>query len=221
MIVVAVAEIAMLSRGSTARRTLIGAAALLILWCVAVWALLRLDAYRPILIPLFIFVPVVTAALLAQTKAGKSFIDAVPQEGLIGIQIFRVVGGAFLFLWSDGLMPGLLAIPVGVGDILVGVFALILANLIKRGTCPTGAVVGWNLFGLADHIMALSLGATISPGPLQQFAIEQPNVLIGFYPVAIIPAFIIPLSFILHGLSLWKLRRTHTEQVEQSNAGEG
>ena len=210
MILVAVAGLAMLSKATTTRRTLMGVASVLVLWCICVWALLRFGGYQPIFLPLLILVPVGTAALFARTKAGKRFIDAVPQQGLIGIQIFRVVGGSFLFLWTDGLMPGLFALPVGIGDILVGVFALVLAILIVRGNYPHLAIVGWNLFGLADHIMALSLGITTSPGPFQQFSIEQPNVLTVTYPVAIIPAFIIPLSFILHGLSLWKLRRVRS-----------
>ena len=207
MVIFAVVGLALLGRTSPARRTLMGVASLLVLWCIAVWGLLRLGAYRPILLPLFVLAPVAIAAFLAQTKAGKRFINVAPQQGLIGIQIFRVVGGTFLFLWSDGLMPGLFAIPVGVGDILVGVFALVLAILVGRDACPPWTIVGWNLLGLADHIMALTLGVTTSPGPLQQFSLEQPNVLTGFYPVAMIPAFIIPLSFILHGLSLWKLQR--------------
>ena len=207
MILVAIAGLATLSRDSTIRFPNLGIGSLLVLWFVAVWVLLRLGAYRPILLPLFISIPVVTAALLAQTRAGKRFIDAVPQQGLIGIQIFRVVGGSFLFLWLDGLMPGLFAIPVGVGDILVGISALLLAILIARGIYLPRTIVGWNLFGLADHIMALVLGATTAPGPLQQFSLEQSNVLVVSYPVGIIPTFIIPLSFILHGLSLWKLQR--------------
>jgi hypothetical protein len=40
------------------------------------------------------------------------------------------------------------------------------------------------------------------------FALDRPNTGIGTYPLVMIPAFAVPLSLILHGLSLWQLRRT-------------
>ena len=113
----------------------------------------------------------------ARSRSAKPLIDTLPQEGLVGIQIFRLVGGSFLLLWQDGYRPGLFAIPVGIGDIMVGILALALVVLMKNNRCPGWLIMAWNLFGLADHIMALFLGATTSPGPLQRYALEQPNYL--------------------------------------------
>jgi len=44
-------------------------------------------------------------------------------------------------------------------------------------------------------------------GALQVFALDHPNVQIGTYPTVMVPAFGVPSSIILHGLSLWQLRR--------------
>ena len=42
---------------------------------------------------------------------------------------------------------------------------------------------------------------------------------LGAYPTVMIPAFGVPTSIILHGLSLWQLRRTsRTEMVTPSSA---
>jgi hypothetical protein len=38
-------------------------------------------------------------------------------------------------------------------------------------------------------------------------AFDRPNELIAQYPFVLVPIFFVPLSIILHGLSLWKLRR--------------
>ena len=67
--------------------------------------------------------------------------------------------------------------------------------------------IAWNLLGIADLISAVSLGALTSPGPLQLLAFDQPNLLTSTYPSVMTPAFAVPLSLILHGVSLWQLRR--------------
>ncbi len=207
MLAVAIGGIVFLRRRSPKVGVLNQAAIFLIIWFSVVTVILVLEIYRPIFLPVFLLLPPMAMLVWMRSRSAKLLIDTLPQQGLVGIQIFRVVGGSFLFLWQDGYMPGLFAIPVGIGDIMVGVWALLLLVLMNNNRCPSGLIVAWNLFGLADHIMALFLGATTSPGPLQRYALEQPNYLPGAFPVAIIPTFIIPLSFILHGLSLWRLRR--------------
>src|SRR4029077_5213861 len=74
---------------------------------------------------------------------------------------------------------------------------------------PAGRRVGmsWNLLGLTDFAVAIAMGILSSPGPLQVFALDHPNVQVGTYPTVMIPAFGVPSSIILHGLSLWQLRR--------------
>ncbi len=207
MLAVAVTGLLILRRRSKAEKAYLLIAALLLVWCSFVWALIRFGVYQAVMLPLFIFIPVIIAFVLCRTSAAKVFIDEIPQAALVGIQVFRVIGGSFLLLWADGLMPGLFALPVAIGDILIGVSALAIILMMRSAVVATGVIIAWNILGLADHLMALFLGLTSSPGPLQQFSFDLPNALTGYYPVAMIPAFIIPLSFILHGLSLWKLRR--------------
>jgi hypothetical protein len=67
--------------------------------------------------------------------------------------------------------------------------------------------IAWNFLGIADLILAVSLGATTSPGPLQLMALDHPNLLTSSYPSVLTPAFAVPLSLILHSVSLWQLRR--------------
>ena len=135
-------------------------------------------------------------------------LDATPLSWLVGIQAYRVVGAMFLVLWGMGRLPGVFALPAGIGDVTVGVLAVVIAARLGAGRpSARAAVFGWNIFGLLDFVVALATGFLTSPGPLQLLSLDRPNLLATAYPLAMIPTFLVPLSIILHGISLWKLHR--------------
>jgi hypothetical protein len=65
--------------------------------------------------------------------------------------------------------------------------------------------IGFNLFGLADLIVAVALGIMTSPGPGQVFHTVPTSELVTHFPLALVPAFLVPLAFMLHIVSLWQL----------------
>jgi hypothetical protein len=69
------------------------------------------------------------------------------------------------------------------------------------------AAIAWNIFGLLDFTVAITVGLITSPGPLQLIVPSIPNAAIGLYPTVLIPAFTVPSSILLHALSLRQLRR--------------
>ena len=98
------------------------------------------------------------------------------------------------------------------GDMLVGVLAPFAASAYaRRGNYAAGRVRAWNMIGIADLIVAVTMGFLTSRSPFQMFAFDAPNQLITTFPLAIIPAFIVPLSILLHFASLYKLRHAETE----------
>ena len=68
------------------------------------------------------------------------------------------------------------------------------------------AAIIWNIFGLADFAVAITLGAITSPGPFQLIVPDVPSIGAGAYPVT--PAFVVPSSILLHALSLRQLYRS-------------
>ncbi len=54
---------------------------------------------------------------------------------LIAVQVFRVVGVLFLVELQRGNLPAAFAIPAGIGDILVGITAPIVAFSLRRSGC--------------------------------------------------------------------------------------
>jgi hypothetical protein len=187
----------------------------LIAWFVFIWNVAAAGALeaRPGALPFLpaaIVLPIIIALpLLTRSRRFAAAIDAAPASWLIGLQVYRLIGGNFLVLWAyGGAIPGIFALPAGVGDVLTGVLALPTALYLASGAPHSRTVaIAWNFLGIADLMSAVSLGAMTSPGPLQLMAFDQPNLLTSAYPSVMTPAFAVPLSLILHGLSLWQLRR--------------
>jgi hypothetical protein len=154
-------------------------------------------------------IPIVAGLyILLSTPRFKAVVEAVPQSWMTGVQVYRALGAMFLALWLQGRMPGEFALPAGTGDVIVGVTAPIVAwlNATRSPAAPAATLV-WNVFGIADLVVAVGTGFLTSPSPYQLLAFDRPNELIAQHPFVLVPIFFVPLSIILHGLSLWKLYR--------------
>jgi len=64
------------------------------------------------------------------------------------------------------------------------------------------------VLGILDLALALGHGLPHHARPFQCSPSIDRTRASGTYPLVMIPAFAVPLSLILHGLSLWQLRRT-------------
>jgi hypothetical protein len=67
------------------------------------------------------------------------------------------------------------------------------------------AALAWNIFGLADFAVAVTLGMITSPGRFQLIVPNVPSINAGAYVLT--PAFVVPSSILLHALSLRQLIR--------------
>lgn len=178
-------------------------------WVIVAEGLLLPGAVSIPLLPLMIVVPtaIVITLLLRSGRIGM-LLDAMPASWLVGLQAYRVIGGVFFASWLAGTAPGIFALPAGTGDVITGLMALPTALVLASGRPgSTKVALFWNLFGIADLVVAVTLGALTTPGPLQQLALDHPNLTTGTYPSAIIPAFTVPTSLVLHALSLRQLLR--------------
>jgi hypothetical protein len=160
-------------------------------------------------LPLAVFAPVIVSLwLIFRSKRLAKIVDATPLSWLVGIQFYRVLGVVFLVLCGMGQLPWQFALPAGSGDALVGLFAIPIAIAAGRGSGAIAKTVfKWNVLGILDLVVAVAMGFLTSPSPFQLLAFNHPNFLVSRYPLVMIPAFMVPLSFILHGVCLWKLRR--------------
>jgi hypothetical protein len=195
------------------RQAVWSCAVLLVTWFFAALAPSLLGFYRGA----FFHAPTIQYGLLLPILAGialfwrwrtlQRVIEAVPQEWIVGVQIYRALGVIFVVLYAAGRLPGVFAWPAGVGDVIVGLLAPAVAIAYARGSRGATALVrGWNLLGLADLLVAVVTGFLSSPSPLQLLAFDAPNQLISEFPLVLIPVFLVPLSVLLHLASLRKLQ---------------
>lgn len=183
------------------------------LWMAVAWSGAINGAFRtgtrlPAL-PSAIFLPVIIGApLLLFSKRVGQVLDAMPASWLVGLQLYRVFGSWALVAGLRGTLPGVFGLPAGLGDTLTGLFAVPAAIAVAtRGAQGQKAAIAWNIFGLADFAVAITLGGITSPGPLQLIVPDVPSIGAGAYPGVLTPAFAVPSSILLHALSLRQLIR--------------
>jgi magnesium-transporting ATPase (P-type) len=120
---------------------------------------------------------------------------------LITIQTWRIIGIAILWGVSIEILHPAFGIPAGVGDILVGITAIPFAYFISKGYAWSKyAVIVWSVLGIADLVMAVSLGTIIA-------SITGTSTM-NTFPWILLPTVGVPLALILHLITLYRLRNT-------------
>ena len=162
---------------------------------------------RPPTIQYGLLLPIVLGVLLFRRwPLLRRALVLVPSNWLVGVQLYRVLGVIFLILYAGGHLPGLFALPAGLGDTLVGILApLVAASFARSPEHSARRVRLWNLLGIADLVIAVTMGFLTSPSPFQIAAFDRPSGLIAMFPLSLIPVFAIPMSILLHLASLQKL----------------
>ncbi len=138
----------------------------------------------------------------------REFILSADLRVIAGMQAWRWAGFGFLSLYSYRVLPGIFAWPAGLGDMAVGVTApLVLARLLRRPNfAASKSVVAWNLSGILDLTVAVSIGAlvplfapnlygAVTSSPMSQL------------PLVLIPAYLVPMFLMLHLTALFQARR--------------
>jgi hypothetical protein len=195
----------------------------LVIWQVAVWWIALDGGFRVRLgavpaLPIAIILPLLVGLpLLLRSRRIATILDAMPPYWLVGLQVYRIFGGIFLVAWVRGDLAGVFALPAGTGDTLVGLLALPTAYLLYLAPRENRQrAIAWNILGIVDLVTAITIGFLSTPGPWQLIVQNPPNTLITTYPTVMIPAFAVPLSLMLHALSLRQLARLRRNQTAQA-----
>ena len=151
------------------------------------------------------FIPMIIAApiLLGSRRIGQ-VLDAIPASWIILLQVFRLQGAVWLFGWAHHTQPAIFALPAGVADVLVGLFAVPVALALASGSRDSRrAAIAWNVFGLTDFAFGITISTAISLHLIETgFAAAS-----GGYAAVMITAVGVPQSILLHLVSLRQLSR--------------
>src|SRR5262245_42415890 len=139
----------------------------------------------------------------------REFVLNADLRFLIGMQAWRFAGFTFLALFTYAILPGYFAWPAGLGDMAIGLTApWILVALNRNPNFSTSKTfVAWNVFGLLDLVVAVTIGA-IGPRLLvsDQVGVVNTSVM-AHLPLVLVPAYLVPMFIIFHLTALFQARR--------------
>ena len=119
---------------------------------------------------------------------------------IVAAQTYRILGIAFLWGMTQGLLDPAFAIPAGIGDILIGVTAIPFAIFLWKGySWSKYAVIVWSVLGIADLVNAVTLGVITNP--------DFSTSIMATFPWILVPTIAVPLALALHGIVLYRLRK--------------
>jgi hypothetical protein len=138
----------------------------------------------------------------------REFILSADLRLIVGMQAWRWAGFGFLALYANRVLPGVFALPAGLGDMAIGITApLVLSGLLRQPGFAAGSrFVTWNLLGMLDLAMAVSLGALV-PLLAPTFYGSGSTAPMAQLPLVLIPTFLVPTFLMLHLTALFQARR--------------
>jgi hypothetical protein len=212
---VLVATFVALFGSSLTQRISIGAAMTLwftgVLWIGAPGTVSTPVLAAGVLIPVGVFSVIGFGSLL-----GRGRLQSAPLPALIALHAIRLLGVLFVLLYAAKRLPAPFAPAAGWGDIAIGVTALPIALWAAREPdTARGAVLVWNGLGLADLVIAVSLGALSASGLLFD---DPSSALIGSLPWILIPCFLVPSLSFVHLIVFYRTLRTRAPEDQKAPA---
>jgi hypothetical protein len=161
-------------------------------------------------------IPVVLFLLAyAAIERFRAFVLAQDLRLITQLQLWRVVGFTFLALYAFNVLPGVFAIPAGVGDVAIGIAALFMVRRIDRDPSYvlSNGFARFNLLGLADFAVAIVTSGVASGAFPALIAGGVTSAPMDLWPLNIFPSFIVPIFIILHLTVLLKVRVMRRTEV--------
>jgi len=156
---------------------------------------------------------------LATAPAIRRFVRSLSLKALTLAQSWRIAGAVFLALWANGQLPAEFALPAGLGDVLVGITAPLVAfGVVPRLPVRLPLYAAWTAFGVLDLIVAVALGILHSGtvgGPTGPIT----TAVIGTVPLSLIPTFFVPLTMILHIAAAYRVLARPASSSASRGAG--
>ena len=153
--------------------------------------------------------PLLTILLLFVTKRGRAFIDSIPLVPITWLCFVRIPVELCLYWLSlHKFVPELMTFDGRNFDILSGLSAPFIAYSMQRGIMRYRLVLMWNVICLLLLLNVVINAVLSAPFTFQQFAFDQPNVAILYFPFSWLPGFIVPIILFTHLVSIRRILLT-------------
>ena len=115
------------------------------------------------------------------------------------LHIVRIPVEIVLFgLFLNEMIPELMTFEGRNFDIVMGIMAPVVAFLIFKKRISKKVLLAWNVIGLFLVTFILVNGILSAELPFQQFAFDQPNRGISYFPYVLLPATVVPIVIWTH-----------------------
>lgn len=154
------------------------------------------------------FVPALFLMLvLFTTTKGKKWINKLDIKMLTLLHIVRIPVELVLYwLFLNEAVPELMTFAGRNFDILAGITAPFVYYFgFARKVMGGKIIVLWNIICLALLLNIVVNAILSAPFPFQQFALEQPNIAILYFPFIWLPAFVVPIVLFSHLVAVKRL----------------
>lgn len=152
---------------------------------------------------------------LFSRKPGREVIDRLPLVPLTYLSVIRIPVEIVLYwLYLHQAVLELMTFAGRNFDILAGITAPLVAYFGgKRGELRRTLMVVWNVAALGLLLFIVVNAVLSAPTVVQQFAFDQPNVAILYFPFVLLPAIVVPIVLFSHLVALRQLLRSPTAMV--------
>ena len=157
--------------------------------------------------PAFLFI-----LILFITQSGRRFIDSLSMKILTQLHVVRIFVEIILWrLFLYKYIPQLMTFEGRNFDILAGITAPFIAyyGFVKRRLNITFILI-WNVICMLLLINIVVNAVLSAPFPFQQFAFDQPNIAVLYFPFVWLPCFIVPVALLSHLVVIKKLLKKQT-----------
>jgi hypothetical protein len=153
-----------------------------------------------------IAVPLIATIALLFSPTLNEILRHVPAANLIWLQSFRIFVEVLLWaLYVRNLLPEQMSFEGRNFDILSGLTAPVVAWLVTRNRISKTMLIVWNLACLALLINIVGIAILSTPSPWRIFMNDPSNTIVTYFPVSLLPGFLVPLAYILHLFCLKQL----------------
>jgi hypothetical protein len=144
---------------------------------------------------------VVFSVWFATSVKFRQFALSLSPRTLTFAQSWRILGSVFVLLQAHSALPASFALLAGYGDMAIGVTASLVAAKLANPSHRNSFLL-WQTLGIADLLMAVSLGTMARVLGPHNISMAAMTVL----PLSLVPTFIVPLLLIFHVICIAQAR---------------